>query len=106
MIDIANQLADGLAGNAPEHVENGELNRGQRCPDGNAVVTEIEIVDEDLFQEQVEVARIFADEERVQVMRKNRVKRVQTAMPDRKAFRAIARTDPAQMRRSEEHTSE
>ena len=96
VMDIPDQLAHGLVGDASQHVEDRELDRGQRDADGHAVVSEIEAVDEDLFQEQVQVARILADEERLELQEEDRIKGVEPAMADGNAFRTVARTHPAQ----------
>src|ERR1035438_2772271 len=95
-MDIPTQLPNGLFGDASQQVEDGKLNGRQRSADGNAVVPEIKAVDENLFQEQVQVPRILADEERLQVMEENRVEFFQTAVPNRNAFGAVTRTHPAQ----------
>src|ERR1035438_3468026 len=95
-MDIPNQLPNGLFGDASQQVEDGKLNGRQRSADGNAVVPEIKAVDENLFQEQVQVPRILADEERLQVMEENRVESIQPAMPHRNAFGAVTRTHSTQ----------
>src|SRR3974390_1513863 len=96
MMDLANQLPDGLIGHASQQVENRKLNRGQRCADGYPVVSEIKPVDKHLLQEQVQVPRVLADEERLQVIQEYGVKRFQPAVPDRNAFGTIARAYSAE----------
>ena len=96
VMDVADQLAEGLAGDASQQVEDGELDRGQRRADGDAVVPEVEAVDEDLLQEEIQVPRVLADEERLQVVDEERVEHRQPAVPHREALGAVARTHPAQ----------
>src|SRR5208337_2889445 len=96
VLDVPNQLAHGLVGDASQHVEDRKLDRGQRRANGNTVVPEIEAVDKDLFQEQVQVPRIFADEERLEFEDEDRIKGVEPAMADGNAFRTVARAHPAE----------
>src|SRR5581483_2184376 len=72
------------------------LNRGQRCAERNAVVPEIETINENPFQEQVEVPRVFPEKKRAQLVEKDWVERVEFAVPDRNALRSIARAHAAQ----------
>ena len=55
----------------------------------------LKTVDKYLFHEEVQVSRVFADEERLQVMEENRVKCIQPAMPNRNTLRTVARPHPA-----------
>ena len=60
-MEIADQLAEGFARDPAEHVEDGELDRGQRNADGHAVEPVVEFVDEDFLEEQVEIAGVLAE---------------------------------------------
>ena len=96
VVDLADQLAHGLAGDTPQHIENGKLNGSQRDPERQAAQSEIEAVDVHLFEQQVQVARIFADEERLQPVNENGIERAQGAVTDRKALCPVLRAHPAQ----------
>jgi len=50
VMDLADQLADGFTGDPAEHVEDGELDGGQRDADGHPIESEVEFVDEELSQ--------------------------------------------------------
>src|SRR5258708_14897357 len=95
-MDVANQLADGLASDAPQQIENGKLDGGQWRADGYSVVPEIESIDKNLFQQPIQVPRIFAEKERPEVMMEDRVKCVKSAMTHGYALRPAGRTHAAQ----------
>ena len=96
VMDVADQLAEGPPGDAPQQVEEGELDRRQRRADGDSVVPEVEAVDEDLLHEEIQVPRVLADEERLQVVDEERVEHLQPAVPHREAHGAVARAHSAQ----------
>ena len=96
VMDVADQLAEGLPGDASQEVEDGELDRGERRADGDAVVPEVEAVDEDPLEEQIQVSGVLADEERLQVVDEERVEHLQPAVPHREALGPVARAHPAQ----------
>ena len=50
-MDFANQLPERPAGHAPQHVEDGELESGQRQSEGDSVVAEVELIDKDLLHD-------------------------------------------------------
>ena len=90
-MDITDQLADRFAGDPAQHVEDGELDAGQGDADGHAVESVVELVDEDFLEQQIEVAGILAEEERLQMVQKNRVNIADPGMGDGDALRAVAR---------------
>ena len=96
VVNLADQLAHGLAGDAPEHVENGELDGGQGHAESHAAQPEVEAVDIDLLQQQVQVARVLADEERLHLVDEDGLERIQLAVPDRNSLGPVPGTHPAQ----------
>src|SRR3974390_1782067 len=72
VVNITNQFADWFAGNAAQHVQYGKLDRGQWRANRNAVVPEVKSVNENLLQQEIQVARVFADKEWLQIIEENR----------------------------------
>ncbi len=97
MVDVANQLPEGAAGHAPEEIEDGKFNGGQRQAERDAVVAKVESIDVDLLQEEVQVAGILAQEKRLQVVQEDRVEPIDVAVRDGNALGAVGRPDATEI---------
>ena len=72
MTDVANQLANGLICNSAEHVQDGQFGGRQRQAESHTVQAEIELVDVDLVEDTVELARVLSDKKRLHIFQENR----------------------------------
>ena len=73
VVNVTDQLPDGFVRDAAEHVEDRELDRGERHPQRKALQLVIALIDVHLLQQRLQIARVLAEEERLQPIDLNRV---------------------------------
>ena len=75
VVNVADQLPHRLVRDAAEHVEDRELDRRQRHPQRQALQLVVALVDVDLLQQRLQIARVLAEEEWLQPVDLDRVER-------------------------------
>jgi hypothetical protein len=76
VMNVADQLSDGLAGHAAEHVQNGKLDGCEWNEDGEAGRLVVALIDRDLFEQCFQIAGILADEEGLHALYEDGVERL------------------------------
>jgi hypothetical protein len=91
---VADQQTERLVRDTPEQVEDREFDRRERHPEREALQLVIALVNIRILHDGLEVARVFADEERLNPVHVNRIQRSHLrVVRNRDALGAILRTD-------------
>jgi hypothetical protein len=90
--DGTEQLADRLAGDRPEQIEDGNLDAGHRHPEGQPLPLVVRARDIELGEQRLEIAGVLLHEEGSHLFRQDRRRELEdVGMPDTHPDRAIGR---------------
>ena len=94
---VGDEKADGAFGHLAEEIEDGELERGEGNEHGHAGGLVVRLVDHDHFEEEFEIAGVFAKEEGSDAVYEDGVKRLHLlGVGDGDAFGTVFGADEAE----------